>query len=52
VGTDEQALTYLRYVDALACAVTKSLAANLVDRGIRVNAIAPGPGLDPLNVTA
>ena len=31
-------------------AFTKSLATNLVDRGIRVNAIAPGPVWTPLNV--
>jgi NAD(P)-dependent dehydrogenase (short-subunit alcohol dehydrogenase family) len=31
-------------------AFTKSLAVNLVDRGIRVNAIAPGPVWTPLNV--
>lgn len=31
-------------------AFTKSLAANLVDRGVRVNAIAPGPVWTPLNV--
>jgi NAD(P)-dependent dehydrogenase (short-subunit alcohol dehydrogenase family) len=32
-------------------AFTKSLASNLVERGIRVNAIAPGPVWTPLNVT-
>ena len=31
-------------------AFTKSLAANVVERGIRVNAIAPGPVWTPLNV--
>ncbi len=31
-------------------AFTKSLARNLVDRGIRVNAVAPGPVWTPLNV--
>lgn len=31
-------------------AFTKSLAVNLVERGIRVNAIAPGPVWTPLNV--
>lgn len=30
-------------------AVTKSLASNLLDRGIRVNAVAPGPVWTPLN---
>ena len=31
-------------------AFTKSLASNLIERGIRVNAIAPGPVWTPLNV--
>jgi NAD(P)-dependent dehydrogenase (short-subunit alcohol dehydrogenase family) len=31
-------------------AFTKSLAQNLVDRGIRVNCVAPGPVWTPLNV--
>jgi NAD(P)-dependent dehydrogenase (short-subunit alcohol dehydrogenase family) len=30
-------------------AFTKSLAANLVDKGIRVNAVVPGPVWTPLN---
>ena len=30
-------------------AFTKSLASNLMDKGIRVNAVAPGPGWTPLN---
>lgn len=30
-------------------AFTKSLASNLVERGIRVNAVAPGPEWTPLN---
>lgn len=30
-------------------AITKSLASNLIERGIRVNAIAPGPVWTPLN---
>ena len=30
-------------------AFTKSLASNLMDRGIRVNAVAPGPVWTPLN---
>jgi NAD(P)-dependent dehydrogenase (short-subunit alcohol dehydrogenase family) len=33
-------------------AFTKSLAQNLVDKGIRVNCVAPGPVWTPLNVTA
>ena len=33
-------------------AFTKSLAQNLVERGIRVNCVAPGPVWTPLNVTA
>jgi NAD(P)-dependent dehydrogenase (short-subunit alcohol dehydrogenase family) len=33
-------------------AFTKSLAQNLVDRGIRVNCVAPGPVWTPLNVVA
>jgi NAD(P)-dependent dehydrogenase (short-subunit alcohol dehydrogenase family) len=33
-------------------AFTKSLAQNLVDRGIRVNCVAPGPVWTPLNTTA
>ena len=32
-------------------AFTKSLAQNLVERGIRVNCVAPGPVWTPLNVT-
>jgi len=33
-------------------AFTKSLAQNLVERGIRVNCVAPGPVWTPLNVVA
>jgi NAD(P)-dependent dehydrogenase (short-subunit alcohol dehydrogenase family) len=33
-------------------AFTKSLAANLVEKGIRVNAVAPGPVWTPLNTQA
>ena len=33
-------------------AFTKSLAQNLVEKGIRVNCVAPGPVWTPLNVTA
>jgi NAD(P)-dependent dehydrogenase (short-subunit alcohol dehydrogenase family) len=33
-------------------AFTKSLAQNLVERGIRVNCVAPGPVWTPLNTTA
>ena len=33
-------------------ALTESLAQNLVEKGIRVNCVAPGPVWTPLNVTA